>query len=95
MWVDEAEVSQEEEKNACGNRIDVRRLKIGSYQVIVTPRDILPDEKMLQLVPLCIVAGIGCKKGTSSDKIERCGAGCSLRKQACGWKRYVRWRALI
>ena len=70
VWVDEAEVSQEEEKNACGNRIDVRRLKIGSYQVIVTPRDILPDEKMLQLVPLCIVAGIGCKKGTSSDKIE-------------------------
>ena len=68
--VNEAEVSQEEEKNACGNRIDVRRLKIGSYQVIVTPRDILPDEKMLQLVPLCIVAGIGCKKGTSSDKIE-------------------------
>ena len=68
--MDEAEVSQEEEKNACGNRIDVRRLKIGSYQVIVTPRDILPDEKMLQLVPLCIVAGIGCKKGTSSDKIE-------------------------
>ena len=70
VWVDEAEVSQEEEKNACGNRIDVRRLKIGSYQVIVTPRDILPDEKTLQLVPLCIVAGIGCKKGTSSDKIE-------------------------
>lgn len=54
----------------CGNKICVQRLQIGSYQVIVTPRDILPDEKMLQLVPLCIVAGIGCKKGTSSDKIE-------------------------
>ena len=105
VWVDEAEVSQEEEKNACEickeqkstgidvgkiendgcenridgcgirvdgceNGIDVLKLQIGSYQVIVTPRDILPDEKMLQLVPLCIVAGIGCKKGTSSDKIE-------------------------
>lgn len=56
--------------DGCGNRNDVQRLKIGSYQVIVTPLDILPDEKTLQLVPLCIVAGIGCKKETSSDKIE-------------------------
>lgn len=54
----------------CGNKICVQRLKIGSYQVIVTPRDILPDEKTMQLIPRCIVAGIGCKKGTSSDKIE-------------------------
>lgn len=99
VWVDEAEVSQEEEKNACeickeqkstgidvgkiendgcenrvdecGNKICVQRLQIGSYQVIVTPRDILPDEKTMQLIPRCIVAGIGCKKGTSSDKIEQ------------------------
>lgn len=104
MWVDEAEVLQEEEKNACGickeqkssridvgeiendvcenevdgcenrvdvcgNRNDVQRLKIGSYQVTVTPRDILTDAKTLQLIPHCIVAGIGCKKGTSADKI--------------------------
>ena len=54
----------------CGNKICVQRLQIGSYQVIVTPRDILPDEKTMQLIPRCIVAGIGCKKGTSSDKIE-------------------------
>lgn len=53
----------------CGNKICVQRLQIGSYQVIVTPRDILPDEKTMQLIPRCIVAGIGCKKGTSSDKI--------------------------
>ena len=105
-WVDESEVSQEEEKNACeigkeqkstgidvgeiendgcenevdgcenrvdgcGNRNDVERLQIGSYQVIVTPRDILTDEKMLQLIPRCIVAGVGCKKGTSADKVDR------------------------
>lgn len=55
----------------CGNKICVQRLQIGSYQVIVTPRDILPDEKTMQLIPRCIVAGIGCKKGTSSDKIEQ------------------------
>jgi len=56
--------------DVCGNRIDVQRLKIGSYQVIVTPRDVLPDAKTLQLIPRCIVAGVGCKKGTSADKIE-------------------------
>ena len=55
----------------CGNKICVQRLQIGSHQVIVTPRDILPDEKTMQLIPRCIVAGIGCKKGTSSDKIEQ------------------------
>ena len=57
--------------DVCGNRNDVQRLKIGSYQVTVTPRDILTDAKTLQLVPHCIVAGIGCKKGTSADKINR------------------------
>ena len=57
--------------DGCGNRNDVQRLKIGSYQVTVTPRDILTDAKTLQLVPHCIVAGIGCKKGTSADKINR------------------------
>ena len=69
--VDEAGGSQEEEKNACEKTIDVERLQIGSYQVIVTPRDILTDEKMLQLIPRCIVAGVGCKKGTSADKVDR------------------------
>ena len=60
----------ENKVDGCENRVDVKRLQIGSYQVIVTPRDILPDEKTMQLIPRCIVAGIGCKKGTSSDKIE-------------------------
>ena len=60
----------EKRVDICENSIDVRRLQIGSYQVIVTPRDILPDEKTLQLIPRCIVAGVGCKKGTSADKIE-------------------------
>ncbi len=60
----------ENRADECGNKICVQRLQIGSYQVIVTPRDILPDEKTMQLIPRCIVAGIGCKKGTSSDKIE-------------------------
>lgn len=71
VWVDAAGGSQEEEKNACEKTIDVERLQIGSYQVIVTPRDILTDEKMLQLIPRCIVAGVGCKKGTSADKVDR------------------------
>ena len=60
----------EKRVDICENSIDVRRLQIGSYQVIVTPRDILPDEKTMQLIPRCIVAGVGCKKGTSADKIE-------------------------
>ena len=62
--------ASEIENDGCENKICVQRLQIGSYQVIVTPRDILPDEKTMQLIPRCIVAGIGCKKGTSSDKIE-------------------------
>lgn len=98
VWVDEAEVSQEEEKNACEickeqkstgidvgkiendgcengidgseNRVDVKRLQIGSHQVIITPKDVPVDAQTLQLIPRCIVAGVGCKKGTPVDKIE-------------------------
>lgn len=112
VWVDEAEVLQEEEKRACeigkeqkstgidvgkiendgcknevdgcenridgcenevdgcGNRINVKRLQIGSHQVIITPQDGSVDVQTLQLIPRCIVAGVGCKKGTSVDKIE-------------------------
>ena len=70
VWVDEAEVSQEEEKNACGNRINVKRLQIGSHQVIITPKDVSVDVQTLQLIPRCIVAGVGWKKGTPADKIE-------------------------
>lgn len=98
VWVDEAEVLQEEEKRACEickeqkstgidvgkiendgcknevdgceNRINVKRLQIGSHQVIITPQDGSVDVQTLQLVPRCIVAGVGCKKGTPVDKIE-------------------------
>ncbi len=91
VWVDEAEVSQEEEKNACEickeqkstgidvgkiendgceNGIDVQRLQIGSYQVVITPQDVSVDAQTLQLIPRCIVAGVGCKKGMPVDKIE-------------------------
>lgn len=91
VWVDEAEVSQEEEKNACEickeqkstgidvgkiendgceNEIGVQKLQIGSHQVVITPQDVSVDAQTLQLIPRCIVAGVGCKKGTSSDKIE-------------------------
>nr|WP_238299936.1 cobalamin biosynthesis protein [Eubacterium sp. MSJ-33] len=68
--VDEAKVLQEEEKNACENGIDVQRLQIGSHQVVITPQDVSVDAQTLQLIPRCIVAGVGCKKGTSVDKIE-------------------------
>lgn len=89
--VNEAEVLQEEEKNACGickeqkstgidmgkiendgceNGIDVQRLQIGSYQVVITPQDVSVDAQTLQLIPRCIVAGVGCKKGMPVDKIE-------------------------
>lgn len=71
VWMDEVEVSQEEEKNTCENTIDVQRLQIGSYQVIVTPQEISTDAKTLQLIPRCTVAGVGCKKGMSADKIGR------------------------
>ena len=98
VWVDEAEVLQEEEKRACEickeqkstgidvgkiendgcknevdgceNRINVKRLQIGSHQVIITPQDGSVDVQTLQLVPRCIVAGVGCRKGTPVDKIE-------------------------
>ena len=84
VWVDKAAGSQEEEKNefeickvqkstgidGCENRVDVKRLQIGSHQVIITPKDVPVDAQTLQLIPRCIVAGVGCKKGTSADKIE-------------------------
>ena len=84
VWVDKAAGSQEEEKNefeickvqkstgidGCENRVDVKRLQIGSHQVVITPQDVSVDAQTLQLIPRCIVAGVGCKKGTSVDKIE-------------------------
>lgn len=56
--------------DGCGNRINVKRLQIGSHQVIITPQDGSVDVQTLQLIPRCIVAGVGCKKGTPMDKIE-------------------------
>lgn len=56
--------------DGCGNRINVQRLQIGSHQVIITPKDVPVDAQTLQLIPRCIVAGVGCKKGTPVDKIE-------------------------
>lgn len=84
VWVDEAAGSQEEEKNACEigkelkstgidgceNEINVQKLQIGSHQVIITPKDGSVDVQTLQLIPRCIVAGVGCRKGTPADKIE-------------------------
>lgn len=60
----------ENEVDGCGNRINVKRLQIGSHQVIITPQDGSVDAQTLQLIPRCIVAGVGCKKGTPVDKIE-------------------------
>ena len=56
--------------DGCENRINVKRLQIGSHQVIITPQDGSVDVQTLQLIPRCIVAGVGCKKGTPMDKIE-------------------------
>ena len=84
VWIEEPAVTQGEEKRACEickeqkstgidgckNRVDVKRLQIGSHQVIITPKDVPVDAQTLQLIPRCIVAGVGCKKGTSVDKIE-------------------------
>ena len=56
--------------DGCGNSVDVKRLQIGSHQVIITPKDVPVDAQTLQLIPRCIVAGVGCKKGTPADKIE-------------------------
>ncbi len=56
--------------DGCKNRVDVKRLQIGSHQVIITSKDVPVDAQTLQLVPRCIVAGVGCKKGTAADKIE-------------------------
>lgn len=60
----------ENKVDGCGNRINVKRLQIGSHQVIITPKDGSVDAQTLQLIPRCIVAGVGCKKGTPVDKIE-------------------------
>lgn len=84
VWIEEPVVTQGEEKGACEigkerkstgidgcrNRVDVKRLQIGSHQVIITPKDVPVDAQTLQLIPRCIVAGVGCKKGTPVDKIE-------------------------
>ena len=56
--------------DGCENRVNVKRLQIGSHQVIITPQDGSVDAQTLQLIPRCIVAGVGCKKGTPVDKIE-------------------------
>ena len=61
VWIEEPVVAQGEEKRAC---------EIGSHQVIITPKDVPVDAQTLQLIPRCIVAGVGCKKGTPVDKIE-------------------------
>lgn len=58
------------ENDGCENGIDVQRLQIGSYQVVITPQDVSVDAQTLQLIPRCIVAGVGCKKGMPVDKIE-------------------------
>lgn len=55
--------------DACENGLDVQRLQIGSYQVVITPQDVSVDAQTLQLIPRCIVAGVGCKKGMPVDKI--------------------------
>ena len=60
----------ENKVDGCKNRVDVKRLQIGSHQVIITPKDVPVDAQTLQLIPRCIVAGVGCKKGTPVDKIE-------------------------
>ncbi|MDM8245740.1 cobalamin biosynthesis protein [Collinsella tanakaei] len=39
-------------------------------QVIVSPV-VLPDERALHVVPPCIVAGIGCRRGTVATAIDR------------------------
>ena len=67
----ENRIDESENKvDGCENRVDVKRLQIGSHQVIITPKDVPVDAQTLQLIPRCIVAGVGCKKGTPVDKIE-------------------------
>ena len=58
------------ENDGCENGIDVQKLQIGSHQVVITPQDVSVDAQTLQLIPRCIVAGVGCKKGMPVDKIE-------------------------
>lgn len=60
----------ENKVDGCENEIDVQKMQIGSHQVVITPQDVSVDAQTLQLIPRCIVAGVGCKKGTSVDKIE-------------------------
>ena len=85
VWVDEAEknaceICKEQkstgidvgkiENDGCENEIGVQKLQIGSHQVVITPQDVSVDAQTLQLIPRCIVAGVGCKKGIPVDKIE-------------------------
>lgn len=58
------------ENDGCENEIGVQKLQIGSHQVVITPQDVSVDAQTLQLIPRCIVAGVGCKKGIPVDKIE-------------------------
>ena len=73
--VDERESAGEMDRveKGLGYRIGERiqcTMNIGTFQVIVTPEKTITDAQTLQLVPRCIVAGVGCKKGTPVDKIE-------------------------
>lgn len=42
---------------------------VGGYHIRITPNRISVGEMELQLIPRCVVAGIGCKKGTSEAAI--------------------------
>ncbi len=42
----------------------------GKYGIYVGYKDMRPFDHTLTLVPRCIVAGIGCKKGTDKDTIK-------------------------
>lgn len=44
---------------------------IGDYRIHITPGQMEIGDMELQLVPRCIVAGIGCKKGTTVTQIEQ------------------------
>lgn len=37
--------------------------------VIISPETVFMDDKKLQLIPQCAIAGIGCKKGTAAEAI--------------------------
>lgn len=64
--------------NACGKQ-DIWKEYRSGILISYREKEFMPFPRTLQLVPKSVVAGIGCRKGVSKDKIEEAVADCLKR----------------